>query len=54
MMMEISAFGPIITTGVFAASLSSALACLVSAPKIFQVCLSGVSVRLSVTQIQDP
>ncbi|XP_055338995.1 solute carrier family 12 member 2-like [Paramacrobiotus metropolitanus] len=36
MMTEISAVGPIITTGVFAASLSSALACLVSAPKIFQ------------------
>ncbi|GAU88425.1 hypothetical protein RvY_01129-2 [Ramazzottius varieornatus] len=36
MMTEMSAVGPIITTGVFAASLSSALACLVSAPKLFQ------------------
>ncbi|OQV25741.1 Solute carrier family 12 member 2 [Hypsibius exemplaris] len=43
MMTEISAVGPIITTGVFAASLSSALACLVSAPKIFQaLCLDNI------------
>ncbi|XP_049328525.1 solute carrier family 12 member 10, tandem duplicate 1 isoform X7 [Astyanax mexicanus] len=32
----VSAFGPLITAGVFAASLSSALAFLVSAPKVFQ------------------
>ncbi|XP_066504942.1 solute carrier family 12 member 10, tandem duplicate 1 [Hoplias malabaricus] len=32
----ISGFGPLITAGVFAASLSSALAFLVSAPKVFQ------------------
>jgi len=32
----ISIFGPIIYAGCFAATLSSALACLVSAPKIFQ------------------
>jgi len=31
-----SYFGPIIYAGCFAATLSSALACLVSAPKIFQ------------------
>jgi len=31
-----SIFGPIIYAGCFAATLSSALACLVSAPKIFQ------------------
>lgn len=31
-----SVFGPIIYAGCFAATLSSALACLVSAPKIFQ------------------
>jgi hypothetical protein len=36
--MEIeSAWGPLITAGIFAATLSSALASLVSAPKIFQV-----------------
>ena len=46
MMMEISAVGPIITTGVFAASLSSALACLVSAPKIFQVANSQQCISL--------
>ncbi|KAM3821716.1 solute carrier family 12 member 3-like [Vipera latastei] len=31
-----SAFSPLITAGIFAATLSSALACLVSAPKVFQ------------------
>ncbi|CAF3190851.1 unnamed protein product [Rotaria socialis] len=35
-MRMISAFGPIITAGIFAATLSSALASLVGAPKIFQ------------------
>lgn len=33
----ISAFGPLIYAGCFAATLSSALASLVSAPKVFQV-----------------
>ncbi len=33
----VSAYGPIITAGIFSASLSSALASLISAPKIFQV-----------------
>ena len=33
----ISGFGPIVTAGIFAATLSSALASLVGAPKIFQV-----------------
>ncbi|XP_030042516.1 solute carrier family 12 member 3 [Microcaecilia unicolor] len=32
----VSAFSPLITAGIFAATLSSALACLVSAPKVFQ------------------
>nr|XP_056719000.1 solute carrier family 12 member 3-like [Euleptes europaea] len=32
----VSAFAPLITAGIFAATLSSALACLVSAPKVFQ------------------
>lgn len=32
-----SLWGPLITAGIFAATLSSALASLVSAPKIFQV-----------------
>uniref|UniRef100_A0A3Q2YZW8 Solute carrier family 12 member 3 n=1 Tax=Hippocampus comes TaxID=109280 RepID=A0A3Q2YZW8_HIPCM len=34
-----SAFGPLITAGIFSATLSSALASLVSAPKVFQLCL---------------
>ena len=33
----VSGFGPLITVGIFAATLSSALASLVSAPKVFQV-----------------
>ena len=36
-MEMVSAYGPIITAGIFSASLSSALASLISAPKIFQV-----------------
>jgi hypothetical protein len=36
-MATTSAWAPLITAGVFAATLSSALASLVSAPKIFQV-----------------
>lgn len=36
-METVSAFGPIIYAGIFAATLSSALASLVSAPKVFQV-----------------
>lgn len=35
-MRLISAFGPLVTAGIFAATLSSALASLVSAPKVFQ------------------
>lgn len=35
-MEQVSAFGPIIYAGIFAATLSSALASLVSAPKVFQ------------------
>ncbi|XP_031418369.1 solute carrier family 12 member 3 [Clupea harengus] len=35
-MSVVSAFGPLITAGIFGATLSSALACLVSAPKVFQ------------------
>lgn len=36
--MEMMAgFGPLITAGIFSATLSSALASLVSAPKVFQV-----------------
>lgn len=36
-MSLVSGFGPIITAGIFSATLSSALASLVSAPKVFQV-----------------
>lgn len=36
-MSTVSGFGPIITAGIFSATLSSALASLVSAPKVFQV-----------------
>ncbi|XP_013923162.1 PREDICTED: solute carrier family 12 member 3-like [Thamnophis sirtalis] len=35
-MSMVSAYSPLITAGIFAATLSSALACLVSAPKVFQ------------------
>uniref|UniRef100_A0A8C2YXV8 Solute carrier family 12 member 3 n=1 Tax=Cyclopterus lumpus TaxID=8103 RepID=A0A8C2YXV8_CYCLU len=35
-MSLVSAFAPLITAGIFGATLSSALACLVSAPKVFQ------------------
>lgn len=38
-----SVWGPLITAGIFAATLSSALASLVSAPKIFQVCNLNIS-----------
>ena len=37
MMQLTSAFGPITVAGIISATLSSALACLVSAPKVFQV-----------------
>ena len=36
-MSMVSGFGPIISAGIFSATLSSALASLVSAPKVFQV-----------------
>lgn len=36
-MSLVSYFGPLITAGIFSATLSSALASLVSAPKVFQV-----------------
>lgn len=36
-MQVVAAFGPIVISGIFAATLSSALASLVSAPKVFQV-----------------
>jgi len=36
-MTLVSGFGPLITAGTFSATLSSALASLVSAPKVFQV-----------------
>ncbi|XP_015276881.1 PREDICTED: solute carrier family 12 member 3 [Gekko japonicus] len=35
-MSMVSGFAPLITAGIFGATLSSALACLVSAPKVFQ------------------
>ncbi|XP_053118885.1 solute carrier family 12 member 3-like [Hemicordylus capensis] len=35
-MSMVSGFSPLITAGIFAATLSSALACFVSAPKVFQ------------------
>jgi solute carrier family 12 sodium/potassium/chloride transporter 2 len=42
-MEMISGFGPIVTAGIFAATLSSALASLVSAPKVFQrVCQDNI------------
>ncbi len=39
-MSVVSGFGPLITAGIFSATLSSALASLVSAPKVFQVGIS--------------
>lgn len=36
----VSGFAPLISAGIFSATLSSALASLVSAPKIFQVSIS--------------
>lgn len=42
-MSMVSGFAPLITAGIFGATLSSALACLVSAAKVFQVRLWVVS-----------
>lgn len=39
-MTLVSGFGPLIIAGTFSATLSSALASLVSAPKVFQVSVS--------------
>ena len=36
-MEMVSGFGPIVTAGIFAATISSALTSLISAPKVFQV-----------------
>lgn len=47
-MSMVSGFGPIITAGIFSATLSSALASLVSAPKVFQV--RGLSLTLPAHQ----
>nr|AGX01628.1 Na+:K+:2Cl- cotransporter 1b [Monopterus albus] len=45
----VSAFGPLITAGIFSATLSSALASLVSAPKVFQaLCKDNIYPGLSV------
>lgn len=40
-MSMVSGFAPLITAGIFGATLSSALACLVSAAKVFQVRLQN-------------
>ena len=45
-MEMISGFGPLVTAGIFAATISSALASLVSAPKVFQVSLLCVGKKL--------
>ncbi|CAD5113608.1 DgyrCDS2766 [Dimorphilus gyrociliatus] len=48
-MRLISAFGPLVTAGIFAATLSSALASLVSAPKVFQaVCKDKIFPYISI------
>lgn len=44
-MSLVSGFGPIITAGIFSATLSSALASLVSAPKVFQVSTIQIAVK---------
>uniref|UniRef100_A0A665VVD1 Solute carrier family 12 member 2 n=1 Tax=Echeneis naucrates TaxID=173247 RepID=A0A665VVD1_ECHNA len=47
-MSMVSGFGPIITAGIFSATLSSALASLVSAPKVFQaLCKDNIYPGLS-------
>ncbi|XP_068609282.1 solute carrier family 12 member 2 [Brachionichthys hirsutus] len=47
-MSVVSGFGPIITAGIFSATLSSALASLVSAPKVFQaLCKDNIYPGLS-------
>ncbi|XP_054614108.1 solute carrier family 12 member 2 [Dunckerocampus dactyliophorus] len=47
-MSMVSGFGPIITAGIFSATLSSALASLVSAPKVFQaLCKDNIYPSLS-------
>lgn len=43
-MSMVSGFAPLITAGIFGATLSSALACLVSAAKVFQVRRWGVNI----------
>lgn len=53
-MSMVSGFAPLITAGIFGATLSSALACLVSAAKVFQVrlqkwgreCLGGPGAKV--------
>nr|XP_020474487.1 solute carrier family 12 member 2 isoform X2 [Monopterus albus] len=48
-MSLVSGFGPIITAGIFSATLSSALASLVSAPKVFQaLCKDNIYPGLSI------
>ncbi|XP_069562016.1 solute carrier family 12 member 2-like [Brachyistius frenatus] len=48
-MSLVSGFGPLITAGIFSATLSSALASLVSAPKVFQaLCKDNIYPGLSV------
>lgn len=42
-----SGFSPLISAGIFSATLSSALASLVSAPKVFQVSFSHVVMKMS-------
>lgn len=46
-MSMVSGFAPLITAGIFGATLSSALACLVSAAKVFQVRSLGVEPGVS-------
>lgn len=43
-MSMVSAVAPLITAGIFGATLSSALACLVSAPKVFQVTIEPLTI----------
>lgn len=42
-MSMVSGFAPLIAAGIFGATLSSALACLVSAPKVFQVTFQRIT-----------
>ena len=52
-MTLVSGFGPLVIAGTFSATLSSALASLVSAPKVFQVGLTHQEKYSTITPVID-